>query len=211
MGKKRTLRVCQNCGKSFYGVGDYHYCPECARQKKLDTVVKIRTCQDCNVEFYGGPRAKRCPECAYKERLEASRRNKKRGTVRPIGSIDHCAVCGAEYTVNSGRQKYCSDACQRIGVLAWQREHKKNYSKNSEQYEKRKKRRADTLKVCIYCLRTFQSNRPTNLCSDYCKIEQGKINRCKADIKRGYNRNLQKYIDQREEYRKKVKEEKSTE
>lgn len=39
--------------------------------------------------------------------------NKKGNRMRPIGSIDRCVICGSEYTVASGRQKYCSEACRR--------------------------------------------------------------------------------------------------
>lgn len=195
------------CGKSFSGSTDCHYCPECAKQKKLDTVVKIRICQECGAEFYGGPRARRCPDCAYKERRKTSRQQKKTGGKRRIGSIDVCEVCGAEYIVNSGRQKYCSDDCQRKAVLEWQREHKKGYSKQSGQDVKKQERRGAAKKICVYCLRTFASDKPTNLCSDYCRSEQKKLNQCIADIKRGLNRDLKKYEERRLEYREKIKEE----
>lgn len=195
------------CGKPFYGSGDYCYCPECARQRKLDTVVKIRTCQDCSIEFYGGPRARRCPNCAYKAQQETNKHYKKIGPKRPIKSIDKCEVCGAEYIVTSGRQKYCSDACQHKGVLEWQREHKKGYSKQSGQDIKKQERREAVKKICVYCLRTFASDKPTNLCSDYCRSEQKKLNQCIADMKRGLNRDLKKYEERRLEYREKIKEE----
>ena len=199
---KKTNRACQVCGKPFYGSTDHHYCPECARVKKLDAVVKIRTCQDCGIEFYGGPRARHCPDCAYKAQKETSRRHKKTGTKRPLGSIDKCAVCGKEYIVVSGRQKYCSDVCQRKGVLEWQREHKRGYSKASGQDIKKMERRKQAQKICVYCLRHFASNKPTNTCSDYCHKEQAKITQCIADINRGYKRNLDKYINAREDYRR---------
>lgn len=205
----KTKRACQVCGKPFYGGQDCFYCPECASVKKLDAVVKIRACQDCGVEFYGGPRARRCPDCAYKAQQETSRRHKKTGTMRPLGSIDKCAICGAKYVVVSGRQKYCSDACQRKGVLEWQREHKKGYSKASGQYAKMQERRKGAQKVCVYCLRLFVSDKPTNTCSDYCRKEQQKIAQCTADIKRGYNRDYDGYITRRNQYRKDVKNENS--
>lgn len=127
---KRTKRACQVCSKPFYGSTDCHYCPDCAKAKKLDTVVKIRVCKDFRAEFYGGPRARRCPDCAYKVAQETSRHHKRTGAKRPLGSVDNCAVCGKEYIVKSSRQKYCSDACMRKGVLEWQREHKKGTTKH---------------------------------------------------------------------------------
>ncbi len=201
----RTKRACQVCGKPFYGSQDCNYCLACARDKKLDTVVKIRTCQDCGIEFYGGPRARRCSDCAYKAQKETSRQHKKDGAKRPLGSIDKCVICGKEYTVVSGRQKYCSDACQRKGVLAWQKEHKRGYSKASGQDVKKMERRKQAKKICVYCLRPFASNTSKNTCSDYCRKEQTKITQCIADINRGYNRDYDKYIAMRNKYRDKGK------
>ena len=203
--KNKTKRACQVCGKPFYGVKDCYYCPDCARVKKLDTVVKIRTCRDCGVEFCGGPRAKRCPDCAYKARRDADRRRKKTGVKRPIGSIDRCAVCGKEYTVLSGRQKYCSDVCQRQGVLEWQREHKRGYAVSSGQDIKKQERRKQSQKICVYCLRVFVSDKPTNVCSDYCRMEQAKLNQCIYDINRGCKRDYDKYISKRDKYRDSIK------
>lgn len=128
------------------------------------------------------------------------------GVKRPIGSIDRCEVCGAEYSVISGRQKYCSDACQREALLKWQREHKKGYSWKSGQDISKKERRAAVKKICVYCLREFVSDKPVNLCSDYCRAEHKRLQQCEADIKRGYNRDIGKYQKKRDEYRKKVQD-----
>lgn len=207
----RTQKACQICGKPFYGGTDCFYCPDCAKKKKSDTVNRIRTCQDCGKDFFGGPRSKRCPDCAHLARKEADRRNKKEGTKRPIGSVDRCLICGAEYIVISGRQKYCSEDCQRKGVLAWQREHKKEYAKASGQDEKRKERRRKQKKICVYCLREFASSTSTNVCSDYCRSEQKKLDQCISDVKRGRKRDLKKYEDMRRIYRDKVQMERSSE
>lgn len=200
----RTKRACQVCGKPFYGSRDCNYCPACARAKKLNTVVKIRTCKDCGIEFYGGPRAKYCPDCAYKARQEADRQYKKAGAKRPLGGIDKCPICGKEYIVTSSRQKYCSSTdCKRKGLLEWQKEHKRGYSKASGQDVKKQERRKRTQKICVYCLKAFTSNTSTNACSDYCRREQRKLNQCIADINRGHNRDYDKYISKRNKYREK--------
>lgn len=204
MGKRRTKRACQVCGKPFYGGDDSWYCPDCAKSKKLDAVVRIRVCQDCGVEFYGGPRARRCPDCAYKAQRETTRQYKKSGAKRPLGSIDKCAVCGKEYIVVSGRQKYCSPACQRVGVLEWQREHKKGYNKASGQDIKKQERRDAQEKVCVYCLRKFKTDRPTNLCSDYCRAEQKRIRACVARINQGQKGDYDRLIGLRNKYREAV-------
>lgn len=204
--KRRTKKACQVCGKPFYGGNDCFYCPECARAKKLDTVVRIRTCQDCGAEFYGGPRARRCPDCAYKAQQETDRQHKKTGTKRPLGSIDKCVICGKEYTVVSGRQKYCSDACQREGVLAWQREHKRGYDKASGQVVKKMERRSRKKKICVYCLRLFSSDKTTNLCSDFCRDQQKRLTHEICLANGGKTNLLDKHLKMREEYREKIKD-----
>lgn len=203
--KNRTKRACQVCGKPFYGDVDNFYCPECAKAKRLDTVVQIRTCWDCGIEFYGGPRAKRCPDCGYRAKQETSKQHKKHGTIRPLGSMDKCVICGKDYIVKSGRQKYCSEACQRKGVLAWQREHKRGYQKASGQDVKRQKRRKQAQKICVYCLRTFTSNTSTNLCSEHCRKEQRRLSAYAAELNRGAKVDYARLLDLRERYREAVK------
>lgn len=196
---------CKHCGKIYYGDVDSLYCPECAQSARKNNVVRDRICIDCGITFTGGPRARRCPECRHVAMLEASRRSRQRGTIRPLGSVDVCPVCGQEYIVVSGRQKYCSDDCQRTAVLAWQRERKREYNTDQRVEQARKMRRAERQKACAYCLRPFWSASSTNFCSDYCREQQAKISQCKSDIKRGYNRDMQKYLDSRDEYREKIK------
>lgn len=136
--------------------------------------------------------------------INHSRRHKKTGTKRPLGSTDKCVICDREYTVVSGRQKYCSPACQRKGVLEWQREHKRGYDKVSGQAAKKQERRQQAQKICVYCLQTFKSSTSTNTCSAYCRREQAKLTQCIADIKRGYSRDYDKYIKKRDKYREEV-------
>lgn len=194
----KTIKVCKTCGKQINGSQDMLYCHECSLIKRTKDVINTRICIDCGQKFEGGPRAKRCPSCRKKP-------YKKHPTIRPLGSIDKCTICDSEYTVVSGRQKYCSEACQRIGVLAWQRQHKKDYNKKPENIAKKIERRNSREKICNYCGKSFWVSTSTNYCSDYCRKEGGKITQCYGDITRGYNRNLQKYLDARDEYRNQVK------
>lgn len=196
-------RGCPVCGKMFYGRGDARLCPECAKTSRVQSVIRERTCIDCGVAFPGGPRAKRCPECRRIAAYENQKRFKRTGSRRPLGSTDRCQLCGKEYTVESGRQKYCR-SCQRDGLLQWQREHKKEYNKKPEQVKSKKQFRKERQKVCEYCLRVFWSNVSSNYCSDYCREQQKHIQYCKYDIARGRNRNMQTLIDTREKYREKV-------
>lgn len=180
------------------------YCDECAKAIKSD-VIRIRTCKMCGVEFSGGPRAFYCPDCRRIRQREASARAKKRGSARPIGSIDKCEWCGSEYIVNSGRQKYCSDECQRDALLAWQRENKKGYNKASGQDVKKAERRKEKKKICVYCGREFSSRTSTNACSDYCRDKNRQIKEYQAEIKRGINANIGKLTEERNKYRAKIK------
>ena len=77
----------------------------------ISTLAK-RVCRQCGIEFMGGPRAWYCPNCRRERAKEANRRCKAKQRLnghadRPLGSIDKCTVCGAEYVVQSARQKYC--------------------------------------------------------------------------------------------------------
>lgn len=82
--------------------------------EKGTSTLRTRMCKQCGTEFFGGPRAWYCSDCRYERRREQARKfreKKAKGLVeRPLGSIDHCEVCGAEYVVQSARQRYCK-AC----------------------------------------------------------------------------------------------------
>lgn len=201
----RTQRNCKHCRKIYYGGVDSLYCPECAQMARKNNVVRDRICIDCGTTFPGGPRARRCPECRRIAMQDAGRRYRQRGAIRPLGSVDTCPVCGHEYTVNSSRQKYCSDDCQRTAVLAWQRERKKEYNADQRIEQARKTRRAERQKVCVYCLRPFWSETASNLCSDYCRAHHKQIRWCESEARQGYNVDLQKYYNARDEYREKIK------
>lgn len=204
---RRTLRTCTKCGKIFQGDIDSILCPNCARESRKQSTIRDRICIDCGRLFPGGPRARRCPKCRAVRQKEVDRlRRQSGGTKRPLGSIDKCQRCGKEYIVEGGRQKYCP-ACQRDAALEWQRGRKAEYNKRPEVDQKRRERREKRQKACVYCLRPFWSSATTNLCSAYCRAEQGRLNRCRTDVKRGQSHNLQALLDRREEYRKKVKTE----
>lgn len=194
--------MCARCGKILKSIDEHYYCPDCAKKVRQENVVKLRTCVDCGMEFYGGPRAKRCPECSLERRRFVQNEQQKRGVRRPLGTKDYCELCGSEYIVRSGLQKYCSDQCQHKAGLLLLREYK---SKNNVKYRsKRKERRANKIFVCEYCSKKFkrtQANKSTVYCSDFCRKEQHKLRQCIHDINRGYNRDYDKYLAKREEYR----------
>lgn len=200
----RTQRLCKQCGKIFFGNPDCTMCPECAKASRAKNVIRERICMDCGRNFEGGPRARRCPECRGIAEKEY-RKHRPKVPARRIGSIDICQMCGKEYSVEGGRQKYCPN-CQHDASLAWQREHKSGYSKRPESIQARNARRSERRKVCAYCLRPFWSDLPENLCSDYCREQQKKMHQYTGEIKRGIKCNIKALEDAREEYRKKVNE-----
>ncbi len=199
----RTQKKCAACGNLFFaGSVDKIYCASCAKKKRAESTIKLRTCCDCGTRFYGGPRAKRCPDCAQ----YAQSHRKKSATKRALGSIDRCCWCGSEYIVRSGRQKYCSDGCQRLALLSWQRDRKSRYNSESGQYAAKVSRRKQATKICAYCGREFSSSTSTNLCSDYCRKEQRRINQCLADVNRGRKRNYDSLIEKRNIYRESLQQ-----
>ena len=94
--------------------------------------IANRICRQCGKTFLGGYHAWYCPECREERKRETDARFRaKHGADRPLGSIDHCDVCGGEYIVANWSQKYCPscapDAIRetaRIAALRRLREHK---------------------------------------------------------------------------------------
>lgn len=198
------MRICQRCGREFEGIRDNFYCPECAKQLKSN-VIRTRICKMCGVSFEGGPRAMYCPTCRKERLKESNKAYKKKGAIRPIGSTDKCQWCGTEYIVVSSKQKYCSEKCSHEAILQWQKEHKKGYHIVSGQNQKQAERRKNCMNICKYCGKSFHTNKSTELCSEYCRQKQLQISLCKSDLKRGYKRDLQKLLNEREAYIKNIK------
>ena len=116
----------------------------------MAVVVKPRICRQCGAVFDGGPRAWYCPACRLVRSREADARKRKKGrkAARPLGGIDKCTVCGKEYVVKSGRQKYCPDCAyeavrkvDRPASRAWNQANKETYY--PARNEKRRKERAE--------------------------------------------------------------------
>ena len=70
---------------------------------------KELTCTQCGTRFVGYHTCQFCLACAADRKLAVDKRRRLQGANRPLGSIDKCAVCGKDYVVNSGMQKYCTD------------------------------------------------------------------------------------------------------
>lgn len=181
-------RVCQDCNKIFMGSLQAAYCPECRLIRAKTSVIKERICKDCGKAFMGGPRAWYCPDCRILrgKNSNANFRAKGRRAERPLGSIDHCKVCGKEYVVNSARQKYCPDCAHgavreidREASKKWNQDHKEEY------FPSRNEKRRAYPKSCKVCGKIFLSNgSPTQCCSDECRRELKRQRQKRADDKR---------------------------
>lgn len=136
-------------------------------------MIMERTCRECSILFQGGPRAYYCPGCRIERQREQSRDFKKRkqkGDYRPLGSADKCEMCGEEYRVEAGIQRFC-EKCQkphanehdRLTSIEFYKENKESIN------PERNVRRRTGVKQCAWCGKEFKSSTRSVTCSDECK------------------------------------------
>lgn len=178
------IRVCKRCGKQFEpATSDTYYCDDCRIEIKRESVFKVAICAECGIEFAGGIAAKYCPDCRRKKANEASAKSKKNKDKRKIGSIDHCQRCGAEYTVKSGKQKYCAECAAMVLAehnreVSQQRYHENNL-KEKQAAQKKELKQEST--ICPACGKPFTPNRTNQMyCSAECRKIGGKKNKKQA-------------------------------
>lgn len=162
-------KICKYCGAGYDGDPGSSACPDCVR-KQRQTSIRQRICRQCGIEFPGGPRAWYCPECRRARKREASRRYKANGPARPLGSIDQCQVCGADYIVASGSQKYCP-ACAAEAVRKLDNAQSRRWNaENTTPEERQAVRRAATAQIpCAICGKLFTPKGKAKTCSPECK------------------------------------------
>lgn len=181
------LKRCKKCGRDFESdkPGGY-FCPECAKVALKENVFRARQCIDCGQTFMGYPKSKRCPSCRAAINRERDKQQKKNGPRRELGSIDYCQNCGGEYTVESGRQKYCKD-CAKQAVAENVRAEKRAYAAaNKSVIAARKAEMLPRRKVCVICGCLIDHHSPSVTCSsEACKKEYVRRKYVKADIARG--------------------------
>ena len=73
----------------------------------MEALTATRKCRVCGVVITGNSRREYCRYCK-RIVLRQNAIEKKDPAKRSVGSIDSCRVCGKEYTVRSGNQRYCS-------------------------------------------------------------------------------------------------------
>ena len=136
-------------------------------------LLTTRICRHCDMSFPGGPRAWYCTACRSERRAQQSRDCKRReraGTTRSLGSTDRCVVCGGNYIVNAGRQRYCPK-CAPAAVKAIDRVQGLHYyrtNKDSINPVRNLKRRKGPRK-CPVCKVMFGTSGRKVCCSKECR------------------------------------------
>lgn len=143
------------------------------RAGRVNTMSNIRdrVCKACCATFPGGPHAFYCPACRQDRRRAVSARLRKSGVRRPLGSKDRCVICGDEYIVLSGRQKYCGKCAPEAVKAVDRAQGLAYYEKNKEDINPvRKISRRITGIICPICGKTFDADgKPNKTCSLECR------------------------------------------
>lgn len=179
------LKKCISCGKLFQARPDQAKCEDCIASARA-TTLRPRVCRQCGITFDGGPRAWYCPACrAERQRIRNAAR-RKTGARRPLGSIDKCIVCGKEYVVEAGLQKYCKD-CAPEAIRAIDREQSKKWNKENGYYEARRAQGRNGVKICVICGGVIPPGSNAVTCSPECHRQRLRLSWAEADQKRGIN------------------------
>ena len=182
------LKVCKKCGKTFEtetGRSERYLCDDCYMQAKKDSVCRERVCQICGSRFMGYPRSMFCPDCSRERKRVQKKRYNNQKSARPLGSKDRCEICGKEYVVKSGLQKYCPD-CAEKAINDKIRSRKKEYNdRNKDRFYAHKAEMRANGHVCAVCGKIFDTDTVTVTCSAECEKELRRIKQNESDIRRG--------------------------
>lgn len=150
--------------------------------------LRDRSCKACGAVFSGGPRAWYCPACRLERRRaqdRAYKARKKEGQHRPIGSVDVCVVCGQEYEVAGGNQRYCPDCAPEAIAEVDRQQAMEWYEKNKDIINPaRKVARRIGERECVICGAGYTAPTATKCCSDACRRELNRQRQRRADAKR---------------------------
>nr|DAK78432.1 MAG TPA: putative cytoplasmic protein [Caudoviricetes sp.] len=149
-------------------------------------VIRARVCRQCGREFQGGPRAWYCPECRTARKEETDSRYLRGKAQRPLGTIDHCKICGKEYVVKSARQKYCPDCAEKAVKEVDRKQAIEHYEATKKLTNPiRNEKRRVGMKTCVICGKEFPADGTArNTCSDECRKKQRQEWQREADKKR---------------------------
>lgn len=179
------LKKCIVCGKLFQARPDQAKCEDCIAAARA-TTLRPRVCRQCGVTFDGGPRAWYCPDCRVERQRIRNAARRKTGARRTLGSIDKCVVCGKEYVVEAGLQKYCKD-CAPAAIRAVDREQSKKWNRENGYYEARRAQGRNGIKICVICGGVIPPGSNSVTCSPECHQQRIRISWAEADQKRGIN------------------------
>jgi hypothetical protein len=176
-------KKCVTCGRVFT-TDRYEQtrCDDCLAAAR-STTLRPRTCRTCGAIFSGGPRAWYCPTCRKEREKSRNRKYRASGFSRHLGDIDICVICGKEYVVCSGLQKYCPD-CAPEAVREIDREQSIRWNRENDYYAKRKEIPRSGVKVCVVCGREMSPSTNTVTCSPECAAARRKEIQHRADAKR---------------------------
>ena len=178
-------KKCVTCGKVF-ATDRYEQakCGDCLAAAR-STTLRPRTCRTCGDIFPGGPRAWYCPDCRAEREKARRRKYRASGFSRHLGDIDNCVVCGKEYVVCSGLQKYCPD-CAPEAVREIDREQSIRWNRENDYYAKREETPRRGVKICVVCGREIApgTGTATVTCSPECADARRKEIQHRADAKR---------------------------
>lgn len=178
--------ICSRCGRTVESDTKRGYlCASCRAAIKAGSTVRPRVCRNCGITFDGGPRAMYCPDCRAARQRMQSAAHKRSGAARPIGSTDTCTMCGAEYTVESGRQMYCKDCAPEAVQESVSRAKAEMAAEQPEKIDAAREGRKSRMIPCAACGQPFHPTTPTPYCSDLCTRYGKYLSMARADIKRG--------------------------
>lgn len=162
------LRRCKYCGKTYDGACGSSACPECVDIRRHN-IIRQRVCRECGATFPGGPRAWYCPNCRRERERNQDRERQHNGPKRHLGDTDRCLVCGGEYIVTNGCQKYCP-ACAPEAIREAQRVQSRKYVAENVTLEGLTKiRKAAVVPIpCAVCGKLFPPSRKSKTCSPEC-------------------------------------------
>lgn len=168
------VRICRTCHREYDGSPGSTLCPNCVSASKK-TTIRDRECRTCGTHFPGGPRAWYCPSCRQERKKVQCRKYKQQGSLRPIGSIDQCIVCGKDYIVTGGLQKYCP-ICAPEAVRSVDRAQGRAWHAVNSNPEHRRQLRAthSAPLICTVCGRSFVPTDGSKTCSKTCSITLSK-------------------------------------
>lgn len=176
-------KKCVTCGKVFStDRTEQAKCDDCLAASRA-TTLRPRTCRTCGVIFHGGPRAWYCPSCRAERRKTREKKYQLVGYSRHLGDIDTCLICGGEYVICSGRQKYCPK-CAPEAVREIDRAQSNAWNKENDYCAKRRENLRSGIKVCVICGREIVPGTPAVTCSPECATARRKENQHRADAKR---------------------------